>query len=112
MYLITIYYGSFENYGSSEHPEVLFTAYDKDHKKVIINTELLPKELLTEDQSVRMPFHCYTSCRKRNDKWERIADRCFSNYEDAFEYANMIIEGLEYELHELTGIVQQNKSLN
>ena len=110
---MTIYYGAFENYGTSAHPEVLFTAYDKDHNKVIINTELLPKELITEDKTVRMPFHCYTSSRKiMNDEWQRMADRCFSNYEDAFEYTNMIIEGLEYELHELTEIVQQNKSLN
>lgn len=109
---MTIIYGYFDPINSE-----LFIGYDGDGWKVRIDKKLIPdtlmpyKDLWDDDENnVLMPFHCTTSIPA--DKKFRTASKCFANYHDAFEHANMIIEGLEYELHELTEIVQQNKSLN
>jgi len=82
-------------HGSFDQPEV-FTAYDEFKQLIKIDKKLLCYR--DGEDFLRFPFYCEV---RRDINGERIAHKCFMYSYDALEYANMEIDVLEHEIHEL-----------
>jgi len=87
-------------YGSFDQPEV-FTAHDELGDIIKIDKELLEYQTYKngdKEDFLRFPFYCEV---RRATSGEQVAHKCFMYSYDALKYANMEIDVLEHEIHEL-----------
>jgi hypothetical protein len=92
-------------HGSFDQPEV-FTAYDEFKQLVKINKELLCYR--DGEDFLRFPFYCEV---RTATSGEQVAHKCFMYSYDALKYANMEIDALEHEIHELIEQCSSNQNL-